>query len=317
MRIGLIQTNLGIFGSTRRTIELGNALVAAGHDVCIFTRTGEGSSWLTCHAKVAGINRLPDTYDVLAVLTADRTLFDRADQAEAGVRFFYLLGLGEQRLAEIKQELSDPTSSALAAAIHSDKWRLIANSTWQAWWIESNFDKPCPVVFGGLNRSIFYRPEHVIKPKFVVGYSGDPRQRKGTDDVKSAIALARPYVPSITSQSYHDKNIPQARLADWYAGCTIFVDGQKWAGWNNPVIEAMACGTPVVCTDIGGVRDFAKHKMTAWVVPTDNVPLLADGIINLLSDPALRRILADNALTYVSRFTWEASAAQFLAAMGG
>lgn len=317
MKIGLVQSSLDIYGgSTRRTVELANALVEAGHDVCIYTRQGEPSSWLICHARLDVISNMRRaTLDALAVLTHERDVFDKADQVQAGVHLFYVLGLGEQNLAEIKVELTDPANGALAAAIYSEKWRLVANSTWQSQWLEVNFSKKCPIVFGGINREIFRRPSRV-RPNYVVGYSGDPRPRKGTANVTAAIALARPYIPMITSQFYFHKNIPQARMADWYASCTVFVDGQQWAGWNNPVLEAMACGTAVVCTDIGGVRDFAKHKSTAWVVPPTNIPLMADGIVNLFSDATVRRRLAENAHNWVQRFTWAACAEQFIAACG-
>lgn len=222
------------------------------------------------------------------------------------------MGLGEDRLLEIKDELANsPASSSLAAALHSSKWRLAANSTWQSWWMEANFDKPCPIIFGGINPAIFYRPQ-TSKPRYVAGFSGDPRSRKGTKFVTEAIALARPYIPLLTGQSYHGRNLTQRRMADWYASCTIFVDGQLWAGWNNPVVEAMACGTPVVCTDIGGNLDFAKHRLTAWVVPKGDAAQLADGIINLLTDSTTRRILADNAYNWVQQYTWPASAEQFI-----
>ena len=100
----------------------------------------------------------------------------------------------------------------------------------------------------------------------------------------------------------------QVEMGRWYSEATIFADGQLWAGWNNPVLEAMACKTPVVCTDIGGVRDFARDGETALLVPPDDVKAMAAALFRLSQLPGLRRGLAENAYEAVSEFTWERTA---------
>ncbi len=51
---------------------------------------------------------------------------------------------------------------------------------------------------------------------------------------------------------------PQSELAEWYSAADVFCLGSSREGCPNVVIEAMACGTPVVATDVGGVRELVS-----------------------------------------------------------
>ena len=88
----------------------------------------------------------------------------------------------------------------------------------------------------------------------------------------------------------------------------LFVDASSQAGWNNPAAEAMACGVPLICTDIGGVRDFASDGETALLVPPGDVDALAAAILRAAGDDALRSRLAAAGLKAIARFDWDRSA---------
>jgi glycosyltransferase involved in cell wall biosynthesis len=136
----------------------------------------------------------------------------------------------------------------------------------------------------------------------------DPRERKGTDTIREAFEMVRRDHPSVELATYHGKGIPQERMAETYCSADLFVDAQWYAGWNNPVAEAMACGVPVVCTDIGGVADFAFHEETAVLFPVANIERLASGIRRMMDDGELRLRMRRNAFRAVSRFDWDDSA---------
>jgi glycosyltransferase involved in cell wall biosynthesis len=68
-----------------------------------------------------------------------------------------------------------------------------------------------------------------------------------------------------------------------------------------------------VCSDIGGVADFAFHERTALVVPARDVDAFAGAIVRMVESPDLRAQLSANALREVERFDWNAAADRFLA----
>ncbi|MBV9174934.1 MAG: glycosyltransferase family 4 protein [Chloroflexi bacterium] len=71
------------------------------------------------------------------------------------------------------------------------------------------------------------------------------------------------------------------------------------------VLEAMASGTPVIASRVGGVPEIVTHGETGYLVPPGDVDALHDALARLLADTALARRLGANAReTVLERFTW-------------
>ena len=67
----------------------------------------------------------------------------------------------------------------------------------------------------------------------------------------------------------------------------------------------MACGTPIITTDIRGIEDFCIHNETALFVPVDNIQAMADAIQILYKDKTLWEKLRNNGLKMTQRFNWD------------
>lgn len=70
-------------------------------------------------------------------------------------------------------------------------------------------------------------------------------------------------------------------------------------------LEAMACGTPVVASQIGGLAFLVQDGLTGYVVPYGEAPLLAEKLTRLIMDPPLRREMGINAAKYALNYRWE------------
>ena len=79
-------------------------------------------------------------------------------------------------------------------------------------------------------------------------------------------------------------------------------------GWGLTNIEANACGTPVVCADVPGLRDSARDGVTGLLYPHGDVAALADCLRRVLSDAELRGNLAVGGLEWAERFHWDEAA---------
>jgi starch synthase len=80
-------------------------------------------------------------------------------------------------------------------------------------------------------------------------------------------------------------------------------------------IEAMACGTPVVASRIGGIPEVVRDGETGFLAEPGDVTALRDRLSEILADPHLgRRLGAAGRDLVLDRFTWEACAERCLAA---
>jgi glycosyltransferase involved in cell wall biosynthesis len=77
------------------------------------------------------------------------------------------------------------------------------------------------------------------------------------------------------------------------------------------LFEAMACGVPVIATDLPGQADIVTTSECGLVVPPNDPPAIAAAVARLAADPALAHALGGNARTAaVERYSWDAAAAR-------
>jgi glycosyltransferase involved in cell wall biosynthesis len=74
----------------------------------------------------------------------------------------------------------------------------------------------------------------------------------------------------------------QNKIIDYYNAAALFVSPSIEDNLPNTIMEAMACGTPVVAFGIGGIADMVVHKVNGYLAETKNSHSLAEGIANVL-----------------------------------
>lgn len=96
--------------------------------------------------------------------------------------------------------------------------------------------------------------------------------------------------------------ISQETLPAWYAGAEAFVYPSLFEGFGLPVLEAMASGTPVICSRAPGVQEVAGDAAITFD-PQDEAGLVA-ALHLVMSQPALQRTLGQRGLAHAARFSW-------------
>jgi glycosyltransferase involved in cell wall biosynthesis len=83
--------------------------------------------------------------------------------------------------------------------------------------------------------------------------------------------------------------------ADMFALVPVVANDGDRDGVPNALVEAMACGLPVVSTDVGGVPDLVRHEENGLLAPARDSAAIAGHIGRLLDDNALRHALGASA----------------------
>lgn len=105
--------------------------------------------------------------------------------------------------------------------------------------------------------------------------------------------------------------VPDAELPLWYNAATVFVYPSLYEGFGMPLLEAMACGTPVIGSDVSCMPEVVGDA-GLLVAPLD-VKALADSLERLLVDGDLRDDLSQRGRAWASNYTWETAAAETVA----
>ena len=92
----------------------------------------------------------------------------------------------------------------------------------------------------------------------------------------------------------------------------VIVQTSRKEGWGMTVIEAGACGTAVVASDVAGLRDSVRDGETGVLVPFGDAPALARAVADLLDDDERRRRLEAASVRWAAQFNWQKSAEQWL-----
>ena len=97
----------------------------------------------------------------------------------------------------------------------------------------------------------------------------------------------------------------------------VVVNPSMKEGWGISVIEANACATPVVGSDVCGLCDSILDGETGLLFPYGDSEALADRLIHLLQDSGERARLSANALDWSQHFNWECTAEETLSVLSG
>ena len=77
--------------------------------------------------------------------------------------------------------------------------------------------------------------------------------------------------------------VPQEELPRWYSAADVLVLASSREGWPNVLLEAMACGTPVVASHVGGVAEIVSSSLLGTAVPIDHAGALAQALLHTLA----------------------------------
>jgi glycosyltransferase involved in cell wall biosynthesis len=211
-------------------------------------------------------------------------------------------------------------------------WRLpfhkIVPSQWLADIARDKFgDDDVSIVSNGIDTTVFTAEPRAKQSAFAVGFVYSDMPWKGIDIALNAIDLAREEWPNLKAVSvghghptselplpedivFHS-NANDGELREIYASCDVWLFTSREEGFGLPIIEAMACRTPVIATSAGAAPELLADG-GGLLVDSHEPKAVADAIGRVAGmDNSAWRGFSDTAYTTAQSYTYEASTDAF------
>lgn len=111
-------------------------------------------------------------------------------------------------------------------------------------------------------------------------------------------------------------SIPNKSIQDYYRVADIFINPTYAEGFPRVLIEAMACGLPLVTTDAGGISDILGPLQSTYMVSKENPADFSEKLIQLSKSESVRKSLAEENVRTVSRYSTDAVSDMYIRLLG-
>jgi glycosyltransferase involved in cell wall biosynthesis len=98
--------------------------------------------------------------------------------------------------------------------------------------------------------------------------------------------------------------VPEPELIGLYRDAAVLIQPMEESTANNAILEALACGLPVVATDVGGVRDYVGSGQAAILTPPGSIDDMVEAILQVTESPDTRSKMSTDARREAERFSW-------------
>ncbi|KGJ96777.1 glycosyltransferase family 4 protein [Colwellia psychrerythraea] len=125
----------------------------------------------------------------------------------------------------------------------------------------------------------------------------------GTGPEKQALTMLIAELKLNDSVFFTGRLCPE-EMAKLYQQADVMLNASTVDNTPNSIIEALACATPVVSTDAGGIPKLVKHRQDALLVNIADHQKMADAALEILKNPTLQQTLVNNGLQTIKKFYW-------------
>jgi len=186
--------------------------------------------------------------------------------------------------------------------------------------------KPAGEISDGVDLDMFYpqdleRFNDISDRPVVIGWVGNSVfWGNRADDLKGVHTILIPAVNELQREGENvtrlfadrqERIIPHSEMRDYYSKIDIYVCTSRIEGTPNPLLEAMACGVPVITTDVGLVPEVLGGFQKQFILEQRNVECLKDAIRRMISSPENLKKCSEENLRQIQGWNWKAKCTQY------
>ncbi len=184
--------------------------------------------------------------------------------------------------------------------------------------------KPTTVLTDGVNLELFYpknleRFNNIKKRPIKIGWVGNSKW-SGNEDNKGLKTILVPVINRLKEEGYNVEEsfadsqvtfIPHNEMVNYYAQIDILVCVSKIEGTPNPVLEALACGVPIVSTDVGIVKDALGKRQSKYIIKERTVDNVYQKLKDMIDNCEKMSELSLENIKSSKKWSWEKIAKNF------
>jgi len=95
--------------------------------------------------------------------------------------------------------------------------------------------------------------------------------------------------------------LEEKELVSFLQQLDIYIHASLGETMSTAIMQAMACGLPIIASDVPGINNMITHQENGLLVPAKNAPLLCEAMMHLIDNPGNAAVLAKNAVTFAKK----------------
>lgn len=184
----------------------------------------------------------------------------------------------------------------------------------------ADWPRPRAVLPDGVDPGLFYpqhldRFDHLDRREIVIGWTGNSNWAGEIEDFKGVNTILRPAVESLIAEGLPLRlqladraaggpMIPHEEMVHYYGSIDLYICTSKIEGTPNPVLESLACGVPIISTDVGVVPEAFGPRQHQFILAERSVPCLQAALRRLVGQRELFRQLSRENLEQSRNWHW-------------
>lgn len=186
-------------------------------------------------------------------------------------------------------------------------------------------NKPKAIIEDGVDLNLF-KPKNIERLKnisdreIVIGWCGNSKWTSEIEDFKGVETILKPAIKQLIYEGYPikmyfvDKNegmIPHNEMVNYYSNIDLYVCTSKIEGTPNPILEAMACGIPIISTDVGIVPQVLGYKQKQFILKERSIQCLKEAIKKIIREPKKFIEFSEENLSEIKKWDWSIRVRKF------
>lgn len=328
LKIGYLIPHHDLTGGVKVLLSQMEKLRKRGHHITVFFKGEKGSSVLPPWSEISVDEEvlvppleLLDQYTKNCDLVVVGWIYQLLEFKGKNTKVFYCEQGHESLFGDIPNYAHIPGIRHSLEVCYKAGIPIVSASSFVAKVLKARYSLDTPVITNGIDISLFKPKQNsttTASPTILLVGSPSLRFKGFTDALK---ALEHVWNSGLRFQvkwicqhgAEHNTVFPityiiqprQEELVEIYQQANLLLFTSWYEGFGLPPLEAMACGTPVVLTNSGGVREYAVNKYNCLLHFPGDIQGLANSVAEILTDDLIRERLRINGRTTAEKFSYD------------